>query len=420
MRYSLNNKIMNHNLDDKLKELFEATPDNVGVGYGLKRVGGNLTDEECIVFTVEKKLPLVELSVEDILPSEIILGERILKTDVVQVGKIEPLQYCNPNVPNINNNCYGWVNTPPSNRQTTRPLRGGLSISCTNIPDKLGTLGFFALDTATNALVGVSNNHVIVGNGLYTSERTLTPPFRNEISNYIYQTGEFGPTNPSLIIGQTIRYVPLLRTTNQAGNPQYNQVDGALTSVSQSVVDAFSYRILGLSGTTPMPFATTAEIDNLLGNTTLGSSGRTSGVKQGSNCGLVATSVNMFITVGEYSNGNFYSYFTNCIEFTRQSPNCAYPIYPGDSGSVLMAKIGGIDKIVGLCFAGGTFTGYAARIDNVASQLGIKAWMGETPKYVNPSSIKLVTQPGGSNQNNITCNGKTLWQGGLTNQAYTC
>lgn len=412
---------MDQQINEKLKELFESTPEFVGVSYGLKRIGGELTDEKCISFSVEKKLPLSEVPVDEVLPTEVVIGDRTFRTDVVEVGRIQPMQYCNPNVPNINNNCYGWVNTPPINRQTTRPLRGGISVSSYNllVTYRVGTLGFMALDVATNALVGVSNNHVLIGNGLYTSERSLNPPFQNEINDYVYQTAE-GGINSNNIIGQVVRYVPLLRTTDQFGNPQYNQVDGALTSLSQSVVDAFSYRVLGLSGTTPMPFATTAELDNLLGNTTLGSSGRTSGVKQGPNCGLVATSVNSFITVGEYSNGNFYSYFTNCIEFTRLSSNCAYPIYPGDSGSVLMARIGGVDKIIGLCFAGGTYVGYAARIDFVASQLGIKAWMGETPKYVNPGTIKLVTQPGRSNQNNIVCNGKTLWQGGLINQVYTC
>lgn len=413
---------MNYQIQNKINELYESTPQGVGVGFGTKITNGEYTNESCIVFTVEKKLPEIELSEELILPKEIIIDNITYKTDVLEVGKIEPFQWCNPAVPNIDNNCYGWISTPPQNRQTIRPLRGGISLSSYSHPNTVGTLGFLALDISTNGLVGVTNNHVVIGDALYTSERNLAGSLQNEISDNSYQTGEFGPQS-NLVIGQVVRYVPLLKETNPSGNPQYNQVDGALISINSSVVDANSYRILGLSGTTPMPFATTAELDNLLGNQTLASSGRSSGVKQGPNCGLTPYSINLSVYVGPYpsqNSGNYNVNYNNCIGFTRLSPGCAYPIYPGDSGSVLIAQIGGIDKIIGLCFAGSTYFGVASRIDQVAAQLGIKPWLGLTPSFINPSTIKPVTQSGGSSQKTLICNGKTLWQVGLTNQTYTC
>ena len=39
----------------KIKELFDNTPENVGVMFGKKVTNGKYTDETSIVFTVEKK-----------------------------------------------------------------------------------------------------------------------------------------------------------------------------------------------------------------------------------------------------------------------------------------------------------------------------------------------------------------------------
>jgi hypothetical protein len=97
-----------------------------------------------------------------------------------------------------------------------------------------------------------------------------------------------------------------------------------------------------------------------------------------------------------------------------------YPIYPGDSGSALVATIGGVDKIIGLCFAGGNTIGIASRIDEVASQLGISAWNGTTPEFVDLTTKKLVTVAGLSNTKTITCSGDTLWQVGIINSVRIC
>jgi len=101
-------------------------------------------------------------------------------------------------------------------------------------------------------------------------------------------------------------------------------------------------------------------------------------------------------------------------------PDCLYPIYPGDSGSGLISNIGGVDKIVGLCFAGSSTLGIASRIDEVVSQLGIQSWSGSTPNFIDLSSKKLVTTGGLSSEKTITCSGQTLWQVGLINSISTC
>ena len=404
---------MNENIKNKIQELFDSTPDGVGVMFGNKIRNGEYTGEPSIVFTVEKKLPLSEIPSDQILPSSVEIDGVTYNTDVFESGVIET--FACPS--SVTSGCYSWQTVPPGNRATVRPIKGGVSLTSQNLQGYVGTLGFLAVDTTTGALVGVTNNHVVVADAFYTSQRTLPGPIQNETNDSVYQTGDIQPSSQSLKIGEVVRYVPI------SSAPAYNQVDGALVSIDQSVMsNSESYKQFGLSGTSVMPFATTAEIDALVGSVNVSSSGRSSGVKQGSLCGLVIQGVSFVVGVSGFKKQgtSTVAYFNNCISFTRVYPDCLYPIYPGDSGSGLIANIGGVDKIVGLCFAGGSTLGIAARIDEVASQLGIQAWNGSTPNFVDLSSKKLVTTGGLSSEKTITCSGQTLWQVGLINSISTC
>ena len=415
---------MTPDIDKKVKELFEQTPEEIGVGYGLVIKGGQYTGEKGFIFYVPKKIPRENLHPDEVLPSQISLAGTLHQTDVIEVGQITLLN-CSPNVAN---NCYGWQSVSPPNRGTIRPIQGGISLSSDH--RGVGTLGFLALDTETGSLVGVTNNHVVIGASFYTGNR-LQPtiplplvPTDNEVNDNAYNTGEWGGGYLQLKIGEVVRYVPLFATV-VAGVPQviYNKVDGALISVLPSVAsENESWRQYGLVGQTgPMPFATTAEINALLGQIAA-SSGRTSGVKEGPDCGLLIQSVNSVITVSPYplrpSGGA--ARFQNCIAFTRINPVCDFPVAPGDSGSALCAIINGTYKIVGLVFALGDngFTGIACRIDNVAAELGIEAWMGQTPNYVSAKNILSI--PGVSNQKIQICQGEEYWQVGLYNSLVPC
>jgi hypothetical protein len=404
---------MNENIKNKIQELFDSTPEGVGVMFGNKIRNGEYTGEPSIVFTVEKKLPLSEIPSDQILPSSVEIDGVIYNTDVFESGIIETFA-CPSSVTSA---CYSWQTVAPGNRGTIRPLKGGVSLTSQNLQGTVGTLGFLAVDTATGALVGVTNNHVVIADAFYTSQRTLPGLIQNETNDSAYQTGDIQPSSSSLKIGEVVRYVPILTA------PSYNQVDGALVSIDQSVMsNSESYKQFGLSGTSVMPFATTSEINALVGNVNVSSSGRSSGVKQGPLCGLAIQGVSFVVGVtGFFKQGTpTVAYFNNCISFTRVNPDCPDPIYRGDSGSGLIANIGGVDKIVGLVFAGGSTLGIAARIDEVASQLGIQAWNGSTPNFVDLSSKKLVTIGGLSSEKTITCSGQTLWQVGLINSISTC
>lgn len=367
------------------------------------------------------------------------------------------------------NNLINNIFVSPQNRLRHRPIKGGISMTTQNNLGSVGTLGLLALDNDTNALVGVTNLHVAIGKGFYTAYMNPNWTLHNETSDNVYQFGE----NPSAIvsnpsfykIGEVLRYKPLhwypYRDYRDPGRGIYsiytqnhtpswssnlsitnNQIDAAVFSINTDAVNlsnlSLSSEQFGIGGTQFMPFATTQEINSLL-NQVVKSSGRTSGVKSGTtstDCGIKITALGLTVLVpyeyqlstSQYSNGidtqptnsvwHAYAYFTNCIEIKRINTDCGAPIAPGDSGSALIAEIGGIHKIVGLVFAGSSYVGIVCRIDEIASQLNIKAWTGQTPTFVTTKSY--ITVPGRSLNDTEICGSQTHRQVGLYNNRINC
>lgn len=475
-------------INKTLKEWTENTPSDIGVGYGLKQTNGEYGGEISIQFLVKEKKPLSELSEDEILPSEIRINDNlIIKTDVIEVGEVTALQ-CSSTTPITNPPpaCEPFILTPPTNRSAFSTLRGGISITSVRKSSSVGTLGMIVQDIHTNALVGLTNNHVVIGNSIKAEYQNLNAvlgnnfPITNEINpdNTTCQPGEFG-FQSNLSFGQVIRYVPIVPkfTTSSSLPPgQYynspnllpkNRVDGALVSIDCSKIDFNnSWKFSGFENlmTTPLPFATTTEIDNLLTtNPQLYSTGRSTGPKGlgTPGCELRVHGVNVSSTVGGYSwhlapgnvqYGTFAEYENRLISFYKPSgnpsqPHCLWPCAAGDSGSMLIANFGNQAtpnfKVVGLVFAGnsspsfpvstgpqtvfntnfGPYTswlGFACRIDDVANQLGIKAWTGGTAPLVNPQSISLITLQGLSPITATTCLNETFYQVGTTMTQSIC
>ena len=69
-----------------------------------------------------------------------------------------------------------------ANRQTQRGLKGGVSITSTSHSTpfsnagSVGTMGLVCQDSASGAIVGLTNNHVVIRDAFYTSQRTYTNP----------------------------------------------------------------------------------------------------------------------------------------------------------------------------------------------------------------------------------------------------
>ena len=409
------------NIEDiklKVQELAVSTSNINSVSYGFKFVGKEQTNELCIMYGVEQKKPLSELSAEEILPSEITIGDQVLRTDVYEISRAELLA-CNPVCGQI-----AGANSA-ANRAFTRPLKGGLSITSTNNVSTVGTLGFIGVHTETQTLVGVTNNHVLIQDAFYTSERNLYGVIQNEYSpvDYVYQDGESGVIPPlNYNIGQTLRYVPISKNN-------INFVDGAICSLEAADVNiATSYQQAGVSDyTLPLPFASTSEIDNLLStNPRLYSSGRTTGPTGGVSCPVRVFAIfSSTILTYNLQGTPTICQFLDQITFVKPENDpslttiCSNPIYSGDSGSVLIADFGGVRKIIGLVFAAGSvggviYYGYANRIDRVATELGIEAWNGTAKGYVDPASITYKTTYNGSSNKVLNCASTNYWQVGLT------
>jgi len=412
----------------KIQELAEQNAFNANtISYGYKFVGNVQTDELCIMFSVDQKKPISELLDSEIIPNSITIENQVLKTDVFEAGKTE-LIACNATCgQNAGSNST-------ANRAFTRPLVGGLSVTSTNLVTSVGTLSFIGVDKNTQALVGVSNNHVLIQDAFYTSERNLTNGvYQNEYSpiDNVYQNGETGTIPPSnYTIGRTLRYVPIQQATP-------NKVDCAIFSINQSDIGtgtiSSSVMQAGVAYSNPLPFATTAEINNLLvTNPMLYSSGRTTGPKGGTECPL-----RIFALFTSFSLNYRKQFVYTTVSFIDQitfvkpendpslSTLCNNPIIAGDSGSALIADFGGVRKIIGLVFAGsyiGTNVvyGQANRIDNVSSEMGIEAWDGTNKNFVDLSSIEYVTTVGGSSNKSIICDEREFSQVGLTTVLNPC
>jgi len=412
----------------KIQELAEQNAFNANtISYGYKFVGNVQTDELCIMFSVDQKKPISELLDSEIIPNSITIENQVLKTDVFEAGKTE-LIACNATCgQNAGSNST-------ANRAFTRPLVGGLSVASTNLVTSVGTLSFIGVDKSTQALVGVSNNHVLIQDAFYTAERNLTNGvYQNEYSpiDNVYQHGEtFSIPPANFIVGRTLRYVPIQQATP-------NKVDCAIFSINQSDIGtgtiSSSVMQAGVAYSNPLPFATTAEINNLLvTNPMLYSSGRTTGPKGGTECPL-----RIFALFTSFSLNYRKQFVYTTVSFIDQitfvkpendpslSTLCNNPIIAGDSGSALIADFGGVRKIIGLVFAGsyiGTNVvyGQANRIDNVSSEMGIEAWDGTNKNFVDLSSIEYVTTVGGSSNKSIICDEREFSQVGLTTVLNPC
>lgn len=398
-------------IKEKISELFDATPSSVSVAYGKKITNNQYTGEIGIVFYVEKKLPLSEIPEDELLPSTVTIDNVEYVTDVVTAGKFVPLA-CDPS-------CYTWKTVPPANRNTIRPLKGGIAMNTQNTSGYVGTLGLIAVHTPTQALVGVTNNHVTNNDNFYTYYRNNVSGLAlNEMNDGASQNAGNVP-----FIGKVVRYKPLSETGNT--------IDCSLISVASADISLTeSFKQYGLSYNLPMAFATTAEINNIIStNPPLYSSGRTTGVKGPGPCQLTMNSIGVQLDI-PYKNQatEKIAQFTNCMIFTRPDATCEDPIAGGDSGSALIADFGGVWKIIGLVFAGGSFVdqgttyyvGAACRIDEVANIMQIEAWDGTTKNYIDNNSFEYITIPQTSLDLTKTCNGSTYWQVGLTTDSYPC
>ena len=447
---------LTESLQNKINDLYNDTPENIhGVGLGYKYINNQKTDTIGIIFNVYKKKSLSELTQDEILPNSIEVNNISYVTDVIEETSIPSALECytsptttHPEIARLRS--YPSFLSPIKGGQEilryphdwVRSAAGGWSII-------VGTLGLLAIDNHDNNIVGITNAHVACSNLFIASDRTgseLVDPYNIiEPVTWPFNGNPFRPgllsfKAPSRLMTSSPRlkrYVPIRKSVT-------NKVDCAVMFLANDIVTNNSFGIHApttepVSSLKP-PFATTAELNSLLTtNPFLFSTGRTTGPKgwgQTSSCRLVITGVGISATIN-YNPARIP--FSNLIEY-KYEDGSARPSDEGDSGSAVLANIGGTVKVIGLLFAGDTTKALLCRIDEIVQKLNIRAWDDNyvfnasapcgnpytdlsQPAPVNPTLSRIVVcdfNDARSSSDSVEINGVKYYQAGCTtNNTYT-
>src|SRR5215213_80443 len=181
-------------------------PNTVGMGVGVKLVGGEPTGEPALMVLVTQKLPREALAEHDLIPGE--LGG--IQTDVLEVGYVRP----------------GFTQQPGLT-QRFRPARGGCSVGNARALNQLtGTIATGVYDSVAGgagiipAYYILSNNHVLARSNLGAPGDPIIQP-----------GGADGGSDPADRIATLSRFVPLQFTPAVPLADQRNFVDAAVAEV---------------------------------------------------------------------------------------------------------------------------------------------------------------------------------------------
>jgi len=409
-----------------IEDIFLADMYNCkSVGYGYKYKNGVQTDDLSIIFTVEDKKPLNQLPELYIIPSLINIDNMSIKTDVIEnKNELKTLGCFNFDGSDVE------INKLRSNPFLLKPIKGGQEIiqfptawvanNFGGYNIEIGTLGFFAIDNEDNKIVGVTNAHVACYEIKQNTDRdhylySLDDPAYNlydarkwSPDNNLYRPGlrvieptEENPFNTSLPFTAVKRY--------SAFKKPINYIDVALLVPNTQNLSFFSSESNKVH--TPesenlgsyFPFATTNELDSLLSiNPKVYSVGRTTGPKGWGNldsCKLKIKTISFSARIGNVDRGVFFSTaFSDLITYEHVDSSLG-AVGGGDSGSVLLAEINGVVKIIGLVFAGAIQPGQnignegvACRIDRVAQEMNIRSWNSNDNVDFDNGNVKIFTR----------------------------
>ncbi len=304
----------------------------VACGVGYKETEGVVTDEPCIVVSVERKMPLAQLAEADIVPRTV----DDVKTDVLETGLITAWQ-------------------APTTKW--RPAPGGVSIGHINIT--AGTLGCLVLKGGE--LFILSNNHVLADTNLGKKGDPIIQPGKYDGGTSADQIAtleefvpiDFGTSPPTCPTAKTIEQLlnaiakgmgSSHRVVSYQESTGENRVDAALARpLSPDLVER---RILNIG-------VPKGSRDATLG-TNIKKSGRTTGFTTGH-----ITQIDVTVQVSYGSAG--MATFTDQLIAGGMSAG-------GDSGSAILDEE---DYVVGLLFAGSQNTTIITPIQFVLDALGI-------------------------------------------------
>lgn len=431
-------------IQEKLREL-STLPGVKSVGLGKKIIGGTQTDTIGIRFGVKVK----ETNPDNMLPTSVDIDGVTYLTDVVEIGEVS-FAAC-PAIP---------TNPTPYEKYVVSGM-SFINVFCINSANAYegirysynGTFGFVAYHTQRKILVGVTAAHLLYDASIASADNrkaSVNAFFAENTAsgfakfNYPYVQQNYfvnGAGQGSNYVAGLLSYVPL-KVKPETDPNRFNQVDACLTffigsntltAVIPYIDESFleldpfydpsskSYHVKGIPEITdPMPFATTAELNALVSSppSQVSSSGSTSGPKHGLECGLKIDAIG---ETTDFTSSTMTGpvYFDQLISFSRITPGLP-TVLGGDSGAALIAKIGGVWKIIGLVIGGNETVGYACRIDKLAEKLGIEAWDGSVkPTGIDRSNFlgtfgAMVVAPGKNDAQEIIIDGRIYNQVGTT------
>ncbi len=301
------------------------------VREGEKLRKGICTGEKCLTFGVTAKK--ADLPEGEKIPSRI----NGVLTDVIEVGPFKA-HSADPKL-------------------KYRPVVGGVS-GCVGT-GVMATFGGVVRDKTTGRLVGVTNNHA---GGLRYDPDYATPTGGNLFTAgllFLQPSHGDGGSSEDDVLGPILR-APAMRFGLGVETPP-NLVDAALISLEELNLAWFNTLNLHAG---PFPFARKATWPV---GATVAKSGRTTSMTTGT-----VTTKSAAVTV-EFGAGDH-----NKAIFAGQIliEGAGFGL-PGDSGSLVVAIIGGVIRIIGLYFAGdGTSVCLANHIQDVENALQIESWDG--------------------------------------------
>jgi hypothetical protein len=283
----------------------------IGVATGFRMRGGEFTDEVVVQIFVERKVEEERLNSWERVPSNVLGYERAeVATDVVE------------------------TTIPEAQQDTTRyrPVPGGCSIGA-EARVNAGTLGGWACDSGDEAIVLLSNNHVI-------SNLDTLP-----VLTRIVQPGQVdGGILPDDVIGDLKRHVPVNTVANPPTGPvPTSVVDAAIGRIDPDI--DIDHDVIDVG---PAIYEVRAPALNM----NVQKRGRTTRLTANGRI----TSVGMTFNTN-YRGATRISSIQNAFRITSTDGNAFSA--SGDSGSLIFDQAAGTLEgtlpVVGLLYAGGTF-----------------------------------------------------------------
>lgn len=312
-------------IDKKITDDLFAIPQVVGVGHGIKEVGGIQTGTIAIMVLVKQKLSPDKLSQKHFIPKII----NSMLTDVIEVGELKA--HLGKSISGQAEEVAEAYIEDVIRRARIRPAVPGISISHYLVT--AGTFGAVVYDNATGQPLILSNNHILANSSNGKDGRA-------RIGDSIYQPGTAdGGRNSRNIIARLSKYVTLDEY------PEPNPVDCAVAKpLNNNLIKSEILDIGKVQG---------VKVPELGMN--VKKSGRTTGLTTGSIRVLnVTADVN-------YGGGRILR-FENQIYTTKMSEG-------GDSGSLVLDEN---NMAVGLLFAGSNQGTLVNPIQAVLEWLNVK------------------------------------------------